>query len=236
MAERPTRTGDAELIEFGRRIQDLYGYPNAGTYSGGPPQSFAAVGRDTLTTLLLCGLNPRHRVLDFGAGALRLGYWLMRLLDPERYFAIEPQKRMIEAGRKVLFDDVLWNYKNPTIAISDKCDMTRFGVQFDYVVARSILTHATPGMLIKILREFRAAAAPGAQFLASYWAASGPNQYPEPGEIGDDLPADDWRFIKVVKYSREQMEKHGADAGLKVEEFTPLPLINQQIWLRFTVA
>ena len=60
------------------------------TFLGGPADDFERVGRLGFTVLLQEGLRPSSRVLDVGCGALRLGYWLLRFLDPGRYFGIDP--------------------------------------------------------------------------------------------------------------------------------------------------
>jgi SAM-dependent methyltransferase len=203
----------------------------SGLYTGGPIHLFERVGRHTFVTALVHGLLPHHRLLDFGAGCLRLGFWFVRFLDSGRYYAIEPEARMVEAGRRHLFDPVLWGQKAPKVHISGKCDMTHFGVPFDFVIARSILTHTTPAMLAKILDEFALVAAPKGQFLASYWPLGADHE----GPIGDSLPMDDWRFIKVVKYSLAYMTRLSEQRGLRVDEVSG-GTISDQVWLRFTKA
>src|SRR5216684_1754533 len=50
-------------------------------FVGVPLESFERGGRSHLATLLLEGLNPESKVLDFGCGVLRVAYWLVRFLD-----------------------------------------------------------------------------------------------------------------------------------------------------------
>ena len=204
----------------------------SGQYTGGPIHLFEKVGRNTFVTLLREGLLPDSRLLDYGAGSLRLAFWTMRFLDTGCYHAIEPVKKTIDAGLKYLFDKNLLENKQPTIAISDACDMTRFNVDFDFVVARSIFTHMTPGMLDKSLREFSKCAAPGAKLIASYWPTV---RCTLDGVVGDDLPADDWRFIEVVKYSLPYLKSVAKRHGLNCEEIqSEDEALNQQVWLRIT--
>ena len=63
-------------------------------FLGGPKRDFERVGRLGFEVLLAEQLRPSSRVLDVGCGALRLGYWLMRFLDPGCYFGIEPQQEI----------------------------------------------------------------------------------------------------------------------------------------------
>lgn len=198
-------------------------------YTGGPVQHFEMVGRDTIITLLQNGLRPDHTILDFGCGALRLGYWIVRLMERDNYFGIEPDFSMLEAGKKYSLDTELINLKQPQFSTNSQCDFSVFGVKFDFVVARSIFTHTTPALLRKTLKSFQANSAENGIMLASYW----PLEYSKPGEIGDQLPLTDSRFIRVVKYSLATIQSWSTEFGLKVSEYRVNPLINEQVWLKF---
>lgn len=198
-------------------------------YTEGVVQSFEVVGRDTIITLLQNGLRPDHNVLDFGCGALHLGYWLVRLVDRDRYYAIEPNVSMLEAGKKYSLGTELIHDKQPQFSTNNECDFSVFGVKFDFVVARSIFTHAAPGLLRNSLRSFQANSNHNAVMLASYW----PLNYSKSGENGDRLPLTDARFIRVVTYSLKTIQSWAAEFNLKVSEFNMNPVINEQIWLKF---
>lgn len=198
-------------------------------YTGGPIQYFELVGRDTIITLLQNGLRPDHTILDFGCGAIRLGYWIIRLMERGHYYGIEPNFAMLETGKKYSLGSELINLKQPTFSTNADCDFSVFGVQFDFVVARSIFTHTTPALLRQTLQSFQANSCQTGVMLASYW----PLESSEPGEIGDHLPITDSRFIRVVKYSLETIQSWSAEFGIKVSEFRANPLINEQVWLKF---
>ena len=131
---------------------------------------------------------------------------------------------------------------------------------FDYVVARSILSHTCPGMLHKMLESF-ARSSPEGTFFASYWRLDMPapirwwqrrrrydpavTRYKsmavntsrlkanETYAVGDDLPDDDMRFIQIITYSLGRIQSIAAQYGLTVEEDWTFHPINQQIWLKF---
>ena len=245
----------SELVEMGKRVAK-----DTGHYSGGNARDFEKVGRHTLQTLLANGLEPSHRVLDFGCGSLRNGYWLMRFLDSGNYHGIEPVEKGVRAGLKHLIGPELETFKQPTFLFNRDNDIGAFGVRFDFVVARSILSHACPGMLHKILETFTNSSPNGTLF-ASYWRHDLPATPPwwrrrqryrpeitryrnmavntsrmketDVFAVGDDLPDDDMRFIQIITYSLGRVQEIAAQYGLSVEEdwsFTP---INQQIWLKF---
>jgi SAM-dependent methyltransferase len=239
------------LSEVGKAIQD-----ESGIYNGGPASDFESVGRLTLQTLLANGLLPSHRVLDFGCGSLRNGYWLIRFLDSGNYFGIEPVEKGVKAGLKHLIDPELEAFKKPRFLYNKDSDISAFELPFDFVVARSILTHTCPGMLRRMFDTF-AKSSPNGTMLASYWRYDLPkalvpwsenNRYRNlavTGEnldsnrvfaLGDELADDDMRFVAIVRYSLSHVQKIAADYGLIVEEDWSFPPINRQIWLRIKRA
>jgi SAM-dependent methyltransferase len=140
-------------------------------FLGGPPWTFERLGRHGLEVLLREGLTPQSRVLDVGCGALRLGYWLMRLLEPGRYFGIEPNEEMLNVGLHELVEPEVVERADAHFSPNSDFDFSVFGESFDYVVARSIWTHASRTQISAMLASFAATAAPEGVFLASYYPA-----------------------------------------------------------------
>jgi len=205
-------------------------------FTGGPLDLFERVGRDSFDAAVALGLLPHYKVLDFGAGTLRLGYWFVRYLDSGNYYAIEPQALRLEAGKKHLLGTELLRDKSPHFYVSRKCDMTAFGERFDFVIARSILTHTKPGMLHKMLGEFSKCAAPDGIMLASYWALEGENACTLEGHIGDQLGRNQVGTLGVVKYSFGYLQAAAKEYGLAAQGFAVSPPLNQQLWITFRPA
>ena len=65
---RPPEATSIEKFQIGLR--------RSGIWSGGPGDRFEGVGRNTLAAMIKYGLMPEHKVLDAGAGSLRVGWWL----------------------------------------------------------------------------------------------------------------------------------------------------------------
>src|SRR6516225_10147635 len=107
-------------------------------FLGGPKHDFERVGRLGFEVLLAEQLRPSSRVLDVGCGALRLGYWLMRFLDPGCYFGIEPQQEMLNVGLQQLVEPEVVQRAQARFAANDDFDFSVFGERFDFVIARSI--------------------------------------------------------------------------------------------------
>jgi SAM-dependent methyltransferase len=141
-------------------------------FLGGPKHDFERVGRLGFQVLLAEGLRPSSRVLDVGCGALRLGYWLMRFLDPGCYFGIEPQREMLDVGLRQLVEPEVVARAHARFAFNDDFDLSVFGERFDFVIARSIWTHASKTQIAKMLSSFAATSQPLGVFLASYYPAS----------------------------------------------------------------
>lgn len=199
--------------------------------TGGPLKLFESVGRDAFITLLEHGLRSDHRLLDLGCGALRLGYWLVRFLDAGRYFGIEPEPQMLKPGLKYALGEDIVKVKQPSFSDNATFDFSVFSTKFDYVLARSIITHTTAAPTRKIIEQFKLTGRPGAIMMASYWPTAG--TFPPGGVIGDELPLDDWRFIQIVKYDFSTIARWAEAVGVQVSEWAGRPPINGQVWLKF---
>jgi SAM-dependent methyltransferase len=156
--------GEESLRERSERIAQT-------RFLGGPAWDFERVGRAGFEVLLREGLAPSSRVLDVGCGALRLGYWLLRFLDPGCYFGIEPQQDMLRVGLEELVEPDVVERAGAHFAANDDFDFSVFGEAFDFAVARSIWTHASKPQISAMLASFAATSARGGVFLASYYPA-----------------------------------------------------------------
>ncbi len=141
-------------------------------FIGGPERDFEQVGRHCLGVLLRENLSPSSRVLDVGSGALRAGYWLMRLLDKGHYYGIEPNREMHTVGLEQLVEPEVVERSEPQFDHSDGFDFSVFGEEFDFVLARSIWTHTSKQQIGTMLSSLAETAAPRGKFLASYHPTS----------------------------------------------------------------
>jgi SAM-dependent methyltransferase len=138
-----------------------------GIFLGGPRTKFVTAGRGQLEVLLSRGLLPHHRVLDIGCGALRGGWWLINFLRADSYFGIEPNKKMLDAGIEVMLGRSLLNEKRPRFAKNADFDFSVFGEQFDFLIARSVWTHASREQICTMLDSFIRCSVPAAEFVTS---------------------------------------------------------------------
>jgi SAM-dependent methyltransferase len=204
-----------------------------GVFLGGPPQVFEVAGRRLLATLLHEGLSPSSRVLDIGCGCLRGGYWLIHFLDAGGYFGIEPNVGMLDAGLRVLLEPGLAEAKGPRFDTNSSFDLTVFDTTFDFVVARSIWTHASKAHIETMLDGFLKVANPEAVFLTSYLPAS---------IFKGDYKGGNWVGIShesktagMVRHRFKWIRTACDVRGLSAVELTARPLnFGNQTWIRIT--
>lgn len=208
------------LEEIARRIAS-----ETGGFTGGPVESFGDIGQYTLDSLEQSGMNPDSMVLDVGCGALRLGYWLVRYLNPDRYFGLEPVQKYVDAGLKHAIGPEMAAEKRPRFDHNKNFDFSPFGVKFNFVVARSIFSHASPAMVCRALDSFRDNAAPNGVMLASYKTTIKADGHVEVIDVNQK--AGDWSWRR---YSTSYLQKLSKERGLSAEKFGKPH--NGQVWLR----
>ena len=216
-----------------------------GIFLGGPRKDFERVGRLQLMTLLREGLDPYSKVLDVGCGCLRGGYWLIHFLDPGCYFGIEPDQERLDAGLTYILEPQTREAKSPAFSNNDNFDFSVFRAEFDYVVARSVWTHAAKRHIRMMLDSFAATAAPGAIFLTSYLPAVpiGPpsGRMGRFGTFAGDYRGDKWIGHShessrggLVAHSKRWIFNECRARGLSIKELRH-GVVNRQKWLRISI-
>ena len=200
-----------------------------GVFLGGPIRKFEPVGRNQLSILLRSGLNLDSKVLDVGCGCLRAGYWLINFLKPGSYFGIEPNAEMLKAGQDYIVTQPVIEEKGARFDSNADFDFHVFDAQFDFVIARSIWTHASSIQIEKMLDEFVATTTDNGVFVTSYkptrwWE----KQYAGTEWVGKSDTSDEGG---IVRYRFSWIQQACAQRGLDVEQ-----LENEygQTWLKIT--
>ncbi len=202
-------------------------------FVGGPVKDFEAVGRLQLVTLIHQGLYPDSKVLDVGCGCLRGGYWLIHFLEPGCYFGIEPNARMLQAGIDRILEPGLIEEKRPQFHTNENFDFSVFGTKFNFILARSIWTHASKEQVRVMLDSFLDSSEEEAAFLASYRRA---------GLLRRDYRGAEWvgrshtsDVSGGVAHSLRWIRSECRGRGLSVTEL-PEGIYNRQVWLRIVRA
>ena len=183
--------------------------------------------------LLAHGLVPGSTVLDIGCGALRAGYWLIHFLRPGGYHGIEPFREMVDAAREQILEPGIEAEKQPIFAHNDDFDLSVFGnrVAFDFMLARSIWTHASRSQIETMLDGFAEVGAHDATFLVSYLPSSlRARTYTGQSWVGRGSHSTDLADKRMVHHSRRRIRAACESRGLRLQEVKGWLAGNQE-WL-----
>lgn len=198
-------------------------------FLGVPVETFEQAGREQLIALLGEGLKPESVVLDIGCGCLRTAYWLVRFLDPGCYHGIEPARQRVEHGLLYLFTPAELALKEPRFDFNSRFDSSVFGVRFDFLLARSIWTHASKMQIEATLDSFIRDSISSSVFLTSYLRA----RTAEEEYLGDHWigTSHESGTPGVIKHSLTWIVEQCHRRGLHVDEVPGMDC-DGQLWLR----
>ena len=119
-----------------------------------------------LEALKRIGLQPRHKLLDFGCGAFRLGLLAIDYLDDENYYGIDAFAPYIEIGRKLAVAAGITKKYNA--AVSRDFEFDRLGTEFDFGIAQSVFTHMSGDECERCMAALKKTMKPGGTFLFTF--------------------------------------------------------------------
>lgn len=185
----------------------------------GARYDLAAANQFGLLTAL--GLREEHRLLDIGCGSLRGGRLFIPYLAVGNYYGMEPNRWLIDDGiAQELGQDAI-EIKQPTFSSDENFSLTTFGVEFDYMLAQSIFSHASQAHIRRCLSEARKCLKPDGIFAATF--------------LEGDLPyeGEEWVYPGSSHYPLDFMMGLVQTCGLASR---PLPWThhNRQTWLLIT--
>jgi len=136
-------------------------------FFGVPIARFEVAGRQQLTLLLMCGLEPTSRLVDLGCGVLRGGYWLIHFLEPGCYHGIEPHLERQKSGLEMILEPDTLAARRPRFDTNAVFDTGVFETRFDFFLAYSIWTHASKEQIQVMLDNFLRDSTPDGLFLTT---------------------------------------------------------------------
>lgn len=172
------------------------------------------IGRLQFEFLKTEGLEPQHRLLDVGCGALRGGVHFVRYLDKDRYCGIDANASLIEAGH---YELTLAGLEGRGARLCADVDfgVAAFGEHFDYAIAVSLFTHLHFNHIQICLTRVASTLASGGRFYATFFEAPQPAHIEPlahpPGEIITAYARDPFHqaFAELAEFSER--------AGLRAE-------------------
>ena len=121
------------------------------------------LGRFYFDHLKSRGLEPRHRVLDLGCGAGRVGIHLIPYLERGRYFGVDAHLRSIMAFAcyEAFIHDL--GAREPQLMYSARFDLASFGIKFDVVIDFYVTRHLDVEVAQLAYKRVAAATSEGAR-------------------------------------------------------------------------
>jgi SAM-dependent methyltransferase len=173
----------------------------------GQPRRYDVAAASQFALLFFLGLREHHRVLDFGCGSLRLGRLLIPYLAAGRYFGIEPETRLVEAGFAEELGQDARALKRPRFDDNADYDVGVFAERFDFIIAQSVFSHAGAGPTAKGLKSFADQLAPGGLIVAN-WLLGHETR-------GAPVETADWVYPECVEFLPGRIAALAEGAGLK---------------------
>ena len=183
--------------------------PGSGHYSSyiGPPDQYDFMGATQFRLLTTLGLRETHRLLDFGCGSLRAGRLLILYLLPEHYYGVEPNVWLVEDAVRYEVGEDQVRLKRPTFSNNANFSVDEFGVEFDYIVAQSIFSHAGRDLVQRALASFRRNLEHDGLIVATFIHANTRG-------FGEQYHGKGWVYPVCVTYAPETILGFVRDAGL----------------------
>lgn len=179
------------------------------------------------------GLNPDHRLLDVGCGALRGGVHFVRYLVAGNYYGLDLNTSLIQAGRVELEKTGL-SGKDAHLLVDDSFRVGRFGTSFDYALAVSLFTHLPLNQIGRCLVRVREVLKPQGAFYATFFQAPTPLHLDtithEPGGVVTNYDKDPYHQALA------ELEWLAKQAGLSTQYIGEWEHPRDQRMLRFGVA
>jgi 2-polyprenyl-3-methyl-5-hydroxy-6-metoxy-1,4-benzoquinol methylase len=144
--------------------------------------------------LTMLGLREHHYLLDIGCGSLRGGKLFIPYLLIGRYFAIEPERWLIDEAIKNEISYGLVNIKKPKFDNNDKFNLKVFNKQFDYILCNSVFIHASKKQIEKCISQIKMIKKEDGYFVFNYIE-------------GDDNKNENWSYPSHVTYTENTIRK-----------------------------
>lgn len=151
-------------------------------------ETWYGIGKRQYHFLISQGLRAEHKFVDIACGSLRLGQFLIPMLDDGNYFGLEGESSLVQRGltTEMLFD--VADLKRPVFEYNYDFDFTR-APAFDFAMAQSLFTHLTLADIEKCFSNLRTKAHAGSKFYCTFFEGD-PAKNPEAASHANK----DWHY------------------------------------------
>ena len=122
---------------------------------GGGERTWEARGAFQLALMRHLGLEPKHRLVDFGCGPLRGGQHFIRYLEPRGYRGFDFNADFIAIARDIVARDPELRDKSPELAHTTH--FLHLDTAADFILLFSVLNHCGTRERLRTLRVAREA-------------------------------------------------------------------------------
>jgi SAM-dependent methyltransferase len=169
---------DVDMIDGGSEVgsRDYRAYI-------GPTSRYDFMGASQFRLATTLGLRSGHKLLDFGCGSLRAGKLFIPYLETGNYFAVEPNRWLVEEGIANELSAGLVDLKCPSFSHNDDFCVP-FTQLFDFAIAQSIFSHTDKATTVRGLKNIAEALTDSGILLATFIEDedySGPESWVYPG-------------------------------------------------------
>lgn len=164
--------------------------------------------------LIKKNLKPHHKLLDIGCGSLRGGLHFIKYLEGNKYYGLDINHSLIEAG-KIEVTEAGLSHKNPNLMVDDKFAFGEFYTKFDFMISISVFTHLPMNIIVRCLSNARENLALDGIYYATFFEAPASSYLEslkhQPGDIITNYDSDPFH------YSIEEMTFMAKLAKLELE-------------------
>jgi hypothetical protein len=171
----------------------------------GPGRLYDVIGAQQFCLMVRLGLREHHKLIDLGCGSLRGGRLFIPYLLPGNYHGIEPNAKLIREGIQYELGWSIRDVKRPTFYHFDNFAISQTGIQADFILAQSILSHAGNDILEKIIREASLTLVKDGKFAATFFEGA---WQAKTGWLGHEVITYPYsHIIKIAKANRLSVQK-----------------------------
>ena len=197
--QKPGQVGDSSYDD----AEVISKYTRRGLHREAIGGMWDQIGALQLSFLRSNGLQPSQTFLDVGCGSLRAGVHLIPFLEPGKYWGIDINQSLLDAGWNKELGELQNRQPREQLVVLDDFQFDRLGVSFDMAVATSVFTHLSFNRIRRCLRRLAPTMKPGGVFYATFFEPT--EQDPEEPNFHDRGGVSTYSYKDPFHYSQEDV-------------------------------